>query len=462
MRKSITLRQYQTQGVADAREAIRSGQRRLILRAPTGAGKTLVACAIIQSAIDRGSRVLFIAHRKELIDQGSRKLDDFGIDHGIIMANHWRKNPTALVQVASIQTLARRELPPADLIIIDEAHLSMAKSYLDVLAALPRAVVLGLTATPIRADGKPLGSIYQAIVSVSDVAQLIRMGFLVRPRHYAPERPDLTKIGLKGGDYDEHELSAAVDKPDLVGNIVKHWRTIADGRTTAVFAVNIQHSQHIVEQFRAAGIRAEHVDGATPRHQRDAILSRFASGETTVVSNVGIFTEGYDNPRISSVVLARPTLSLALYLQMAGRGLRPDEDKSDCIILDHAGCCHAHGFIDDAREWSLDGKKKRAGKKREAPVTVCGNCFASFPALRRDCPECGYVREREERPDVVVDESRGIQEVTEADKIRLAKVRRHEEARAETLQDLLNLAKQRGYKPGWAHRRMEARAKRHG
>ena len=457
----ITLRPYQLKAVTDARDSIRAGKRRLILRAPTGAGKTLVACGIIMSAVERGSRVLFIAHRKELIDQASRKLDDFGIDHGVIMAKHWRNRPHAQVQVASIQTLARRGLPHADLIIIDEAHLSLAKSYLDVVEALPGAVVLGLTATPIRADGKPLAAVYHDIVSVSDVSQLIRMGFLVRPRHYAPERPDLTKIGLKGGDYDEHELSVAVDKPDLVGNIVKHWRTIADGRTTAVFAVNIQHSQHIVEQFRAAGIRAEHVDGATPRHQRDGILSRFASGETTVVSNVGIFTEGYDNPRISSVILARPTLSLALYLQMAGRGLRPHADKADCIILDHAGCCHAHGFIDDAREWSLEGKKKRSGTKREAPVTVCGNCFASFPALRRDCPECGHIREREERPDVVADESQGLQEVTEADKILFAKARRHEEARAETLQDLLNLAKQRGYKPGWAYRRMEARAKRH-
>lgn len=457
----ITLRPYQNQAVADARAAIRSGRRRLLLRAPTGAGKTLVACAIIKSAVERGSRVIFVAHRKELIDQASRKLDQFGIDHGVIMASHWRKRPQEQVQVASIQTLARRELPQADLVIIDEAHLSLAKSYLDVLEALPRAVVLGLTATPIRADGKPLGAVYRDIVSVSDVAQLIRAGFLVRPRHYAPERPDLTKIGLKGADYDERELSVAVDKPDLVGNIVKHWGTIAGGRTTAVFAVNIAHSKHIVAQFLGAGIRAEHVDGTTPRHQRDAILARFASGETTVVSNVGVFTEGYDNPRISAVILARPTLSLALYLQMAGRGLRPDDHKADCIILDHAGCCHAHGFIDDAREWSLEGKKKRSATKREAPVTVCGNCFASFPANRRECPECGHVREREERPEVVADESQGLQEITEAEKIRMARARRREEASAETLQDLLNLARQRGYKAGWAYRRMEARAKRH-
>jgi len=457
----ITLRPYQIRAVEDARKAIRSGKRRLILQAPTGAGKTVVASAIIESAAQRGSRVLFLAHRKELIDQVSRKLDEFGIDHGIIMAAHWRRRPHLAVQVASVQTLARRELPDADLIIIDEAHLSLAKSYLDIVAAYPKAVVLGLTATPVRADGKPLSALYSDIVSVSTVPQLIRMGFLVRPRHYAPERPDLTKVGAKGGDYDERELSIAVDRPDLVGNIVSHWKAIAAGRTTAVFAVNIAHSQHIVAEFRAAGIRAEHVDGTTPLWQRNQILQRFASGETTVVSSVGIMTEGYDNPRISAVVLARPTMSMGLYLQMVGRGLRTLDGKSDCLILDHAGCCHAHGFSDDEREWSLEGKQKRAGAKREAPVSVCPECFASYPAARRECPECGYQREREDNSTVEVDESAQIVEITDEQRVAMARNRRRQEAQAQTLQDLLNLARERGYKPGWAYRRYEARQKRH-
>ncbi|MGC9239966.1 MAG: DEAD/DEAH box helicase, partial [Acidithiobacillus sp.] len=445
----------------EAREAIRAGKRRLILRAPTGAGKTIIASAVIQSAVERGSKVLFIAHRKELIDQASRKLDDFGIDHGVVMASHWRRRPHHPVQVASIQTLTRREIPEADLIIVDEAHLSLAKSYLDVLTKRPRAVVLGLTATPVRADGKPLSAVYHDIIHVSDVAQLIRMGFLVRPRHYAPERPDLTAIGVKGGDYDEAQLSVAVDRPDLVGNIVSHWRSIANGRTTAVFAVNIRHSQHIVAQFQAAGIRAEHVDGTTPKWQREQILKRFASGETTVVSNVGVFTEGYDNPRISAVVLARPTLSLALYIQMAGRGLRIDDGKRDCIVLDHAGCAHAHGFIDEEREWSLHTTKKKRGEtKREAPVRTCDHCYAAYPAAARACPECGYEPERKPS-EITEDTSHGLVEITDAMRAKMRRERIREEAKAQTLEDLQAIARQRGYSPGWAWHKWQARQRKH-
>ena len=459
----IALRPYQVAAVESARRAIAGRKRRLILLAPTAAGKTVIASGIIESAVSRGKTVLFLAHRKELIQQASAKLDAFGIDHGIIMAKHWRRRPGLQVQVASVQTLARRELPPADLMIIDEAHLSLAKTYTDLIAAYPQSVILGLTATPLRADGKPLGAIYQDIIQVSSVQQLMRMGFLVRPRHFAPSRPDLTKIGHKGSDYDQDELAAAMDRPDLVGDIVTHWRTIAAGRTTAVFAVNIEHSKHIVERFVAAGIKAEHVDGTTPTHQRDQILRRFASGDTTVVSSVGIMTEGYDNPRISAIVLARATESLTLYLQMAGRGLRihPESDKRDCIILDHAGCAHAHGFVDEDREWSLDSKKKRGSVKREQPVRTCDKCFAAYSAALRMCPECGYAPLVDAR-EITTDESAGLVEVTDAMRLEMAKTKRREESHAQTLDDLIALGKARGYKSSWAYMRHQARLKRHG
>ncbi len=459
----ITLRPYQLAAVESARRAIAGRKRRLILLAPTAAGKTVIASGIIESAVSRGRSVLFLAHRKELIQQASAKLDAFGLDHGIIMANHWRSRPALQVQIASVQTLARRELPHADLVIIDECHLSMAKTYTDLIAAYPQAVILGLTATPLRADGKPLGAIYQDIIQVSSVQQLMRMGFLVRPRHFAPSRPDLTKIGHKGSDYDQDELAAAMDRPDLVGDIVAHWRTIASGRTTAVFAVNIQHSKHIVERFVAAGIKAEHVDGMTPSHQRDQILRRFACGETTVVSSVGIMTEGYDNPRISAIVLARATESLTLYLQMAGRGLRihPESDKRDCVILDHAGCAHAHGFVDEDREWSLEGKKKRGTVARIAPVRTCDKCFAAYPAAQRVCPECGYAPEVDTR-EITTDDSNGLVEVTDAMRLVMAKAKRREEAHAQTLDDLIALGRARGYKPSWAYMRYQARQKRYG
>lgn len=458
---TMDLYPYQTDAVQRARQAIAEGKRRLILVAATGSGKTVIAASIIRSACAKNKRVLFIAHRTELITQASKKLDAFGVDHGIIMGQHWRRRPHLSVQVASVQTLARRDLPTADIIIIDEAHLSMAKSYVSVIEAYPNAVVLGLTATPIRHDGRPLGALYHDMITVSSVPQLIRMGFLVRPIHYAPERPDLTKVSTTRGDYDETELAAALDRADLVGNIVDHWIQLANGRTTGVFAINIQHSQHIVRQFLARGVQAEHVDGTTPRHQREQLLRRFESGETPVVSNVGIFTEGYDNPRMSAVILARPTMSLALYLQMVGRGLRTFPGKGDAVILDHAGCTFAHDLANKEREWSLEGKKKRA-TLREAPVTVCPQCFAAYAIQKSSCPECGHTTKQSgEREEIKTDESKSLVLMDEQKIIEARRAKRMEVGRAQTLDELLKIARERGYKAAWAYKRMAVRRGKH-
>ena len=176
---------------------------------------------------------------------------------------------------------------------------------------------------------------------------------------------------------------------------------------------------------------------------------------------MGVFTEGYDNPRISAVILARPTMSLALYLQMAGRGLRTQDGKRDCIILDHAGCAHAHGFIDEDREWSLDSRKKKRGEqKREAPVRTCDQCYAAYPAASRACPECGYEPDRKP-PEITEDASHGLVEITDEMRAKLKRDRIREEAKAQTLEDLQALARARGYAPGWAHHRWQARQRRH-
>lgn len=454
----MQLRPYQAQMQADARAAIRDGMRRLILCVATGGGKTVIASSIIAAAAAKGSRLLFLAHRKELIDQASAKLDLFGIDHGIIMAKHWRRRASALVQVASIQTLIRRDLPPADIIIIDEAHRSLAKSYQDLVNAYPGAVVLGLTATPVRADGRGLGDVYQTIVQGPAIHDLIHEGFLVNPRHFAPARPDLTGVHSKRGDYDETELAAAVNHPDLVGDIVGHWQQLAAGRLTVAFAVNIEHSRHIVRAFQAAGIAADHLDGTMPGPERDAILNRLASGETRVLSNVGILTEGWDLPACSCVILARPTQSEGLYIQMAGRALRTAPGKDDCIILDHAGCAHAHGLVTEPREWALDPSKKRGKKGKQIRVSTCDRCYAAYASQSRQCPACGHVPATMVR-DLVHDTAATLVEV---DAEMVKRERKREIGQAKSLDDLRRIAQQRGYKPGWADHIWAARGKRFG
>jgi superfamily II DNA or RNA helicase len=455
----MQLRTYQLEAIQNAREALRKGQKRIILHAPTGAGKTLIACEIIKSAVGKGKRVLFLAHRKELIDQAVAKLDDAEIPIGIIMRKHWRTDPGAPVQVASVQTLIRRQVEEDDLIIIDETPLALAKSYMDIVKQSPLATVVGLTATPVRLDGRGLGEIYQQIIPVRSVHELIDDGFLVPIVHYAPKRPMLGGISMSQGDYNAHELEEAIDQPDLVGDIYSHWQKLASDRQTIIFCVSIEHSKNIAAQFQAKGVRFAHIDGTMPGWERDRIFEDLASGALQGISNVGICCEGYDNPSISCIVLARPTKSLALFLQQAGRGLRPYKGKRDCVILDHAGCAYDPdlGLVDEIREWSLEGRKRKSKEAQDKVPTVkiCEKCFAAYAATARKCPQCGYANPAQVRE--LVEDKEGELSVVSAEGIAIHKERRAEERVAKTLEDWMKIAQVRGYKPRWAHIRYNLR-----
>jgi superfamily II DNA or RNA helicase len=383
---TIQFRDYQLRAIHDARVKIGAGVRRIVLNAPTGAGKTCIAAGIVQSAIAKGKRVLFLAHRRELIEQTVNKLVDAGVLHfGVIMAGNRLNSADAPVQVASIQTLIRRELPPADLIIIDEAHRASARSYLSVIANYPSAAVLGLTATPERTDGKGLDDIFQDMIVVETVPNLIEQGFLVKPVCYVGPTADLSGVRTKRGDYDEQQLADVMDKPKLVGDIIANWKRLAAGKPTAVFAVNVAHAEHIAAEFRAAGISAAMVSGETPRAEREAIIADWRRGYITVVVNVYVFVEGFDFPQMECVVLARPTQSVSLFLQAVGRVMRPAEGKDSAIVLDHAGCCQLHGPPHIEREWSLEGMAKKRKHAKDADTLkvceVCGMAYESEPKL---------------------------------------------------------------------------------
>jgi DNA repair protein RadD len=356
---------------------------------------TTIAATVIERAAGRNQRALFLAHRRELIGQAYRRLIDFGLpehDVGVIMASDPRRRPVARVQVASVDTLRHRAKPRADLVFVDEAHRALASSYRAISEAYPDAIHLGLTATPYRADGKGLGDAYDELVVVASPRQLIAEGYLVEPRVFtvpASQRPDLSRVKVSHGDYAANELAAAVDKQGLVGNIVEHWMTHARGVRTVAFAASVEHSQHIAARFREAGVPAEHLDGETPTPERDAILARLERGETLVVSNVNCLAEGWDQPAVKCAILARPTKSTGLYLQQAGRILRPWNDQR-AIILDHAGCAREHGLPQDDRDFSLEGAKKRAKLATEAPVRECPVCCAVVGIGTRVCPECGH------------------------------------------------------------------------
>jgi len=453
----MPLRDYQLQAVDDLRRSIAQGHRAPVLVLPTGSGKTIVAAHLIRAAVDKGNRALFLAPRRELVFQTSDKLVDVDVHHGLLMAGE-RRDLFAPVQVGCIPTLHRRvaddrlDLPRAELVLVDEAHLSIAKSAKSIIGhyADQGAAVIGLTATPCRADGAGLGQIYDALVEGPSVATLIDQQHLVPARYFVGEKPDLEGVKVQAGDYNQRQLGERMNKVELIGDVVQNWARIAGDRQTFVFAVNVAHSMALCSEFRALGIPTEHLDGKTPREERAAILERLRTGETQVLTNCEVMTYGVDFPPVSAIVLAKPTKSIARYFQMVGRGLRTFPGKSDCLVLDHAGAVQQIGFVDDPMPWSLDGKEKiqdRVAQDRREPEPItCGDCGAEFrPA--RECPNCGAEQGGRYAKAIEAHEAE-LREIGRQRKLADARQWDHDDKQS-FYSELLAIAQQRGYKRGW-------------
>lgn len=459
---TVQLRDYQKNEMVDpVRERLRSGVSRIVVQGPTGCGKRYIFNFMATEAARRGKRVMIVVHRHELLQQASRGLDEVAAPHGIIASGCTMTND--LIQVASIGTLVRRlqKLPEPDLLIFDEAHHATAGTWRKVIDAWPNAKMIGLTATPCRLDGQGLDDIFEDLVIGPSVRELIDGGHLADYQLYAPPIGIETEgVRTRGGDYAQNELAKAVDKPTITGNAVEHYLKICPGRQAIAFCVSIDHSKHVVASFRQAGVRAEHLDGSETKHRREQVISRFARGEIKVLSAVDLFQEGLDVPGAEVAIILRPTQSLGMYLQMVGRVLRAAPGKGQAIILDHAGCALKHGLPDEDREWSLEGRKKKAkGQQEQGPaVTQCPQCFACHgPAPK--CPSCGHVYETQGRE---IEEQAG--ELQQVDPQELKRQRKREQARAETVDELTELGRQRGYKNPrkWAEHVYHARQRKRG
>jgi DNA repair protein RadD len=451
----LELRPYQTAAVQALRLALAGGALRVMLYSPTGSGKTEMALAIIHGARAKGKRAAFLCNRIHLVEQASRRFYASGIDHGIIQGENTR-DVHLPVLIGSIDTVARRGFPDCDLIIIDEAHaVAGSKNFREVVFRNSLRPIIGLSATPFATGlGKrypELGdeSLFERLVVAADITKLIAEDYLVDLDIYAPTEPDLsgvkaTRNAFGEADYNEIQLGQAVDRPELIGDIVTHWFRLAAGTPTVVFATNIAHSKHIVEQFREAGIAAEHLDCFTDDAERKVILARVASGATTVISNVGILAEGWDFPACRTLILARPTNSLIRYLQMVGRVLRPFAGKDRALVLDHSGTVRRLGFPTDDLPLELDDGKPRASSKQQNRQELlpkpCPSCAYMKPAKVRSCPKCGFAPEQ--RSDVVVGDGELI-------KVERAKKVIRPETKQHVYSQLLFVAQKRGYSDGW-------------
>ncbi|WP_428937791.1 DEAD/DEAH box helicase [Fontivita pretiosa] len=384
-----TLRDYQRRAVERVRCAL---DRRPILVAPTGSGKTVMATALVEQW---SKPTLWLAHRKELIDQAAHRLRAHGLSVGIIMAGH-APEPAAQVQVASVQTLARRDKPHAELIVIDECHHATAQTYGEILDCYPDAHRVGLTATPFRLDGRGLGDLFGELVVAATTKDLCDSGILHAPKVWCSKSPDLRGVKVIAGEYSLGALAKRTNTTELNADVVASWVKRAEGRRTVAFAVDVEHSRAIAAAFGCAGIAAEHLDGATPRDQRDAILARLASGQTQIVCNCMVLTEGWDLPALECAIIARPTASLNLHLQMIGRVMRACDGKDGAIVLDHAGNHHVHGLVTRRLDYSLDGDT-RVGHEQPLGIRRCQQCGLMFDTQLPACPECGWVPVAAER-----------------------------------------------------------------
>lgn len=364
----MKLRPYQERAIASLRAQYAAGRRAPCLVLPTGGGKTLVASEIIRSALGRGRRVLFLAHRRELIGQTVSKLERFGVtDVRIIQAAHDIGRPDSPVCVGSVQTLTRwaDRMPRADLVVFDEAHHVVAKSWSAIADRYGGAHLLGMTATPERSDGKPLGDVFDALVVGATVRELTDLGHLVPCRVYAPP--------------------LELERAQLALSPLEAYRKHGADERAIVFCVTVEHAQTVADEFTAAGIRAEAVTG-NGGGRADA-LARFARGETRVITNVHVLTEGFDDPAVAVCILARKPEHAGTFLQMAGRVLRPAEGKANATLIDLCGSVHDHGTPDMEREFSLTGRA--ISKVDRQAIRQCPSCGGVFPLGPVACPLCG-------------------------------------------------------------------------
>lgn len=517
----ITLRDYQAFGVQQIRERFSAGRRAVLYVLPTGGGKTRVFTYITSSAGAKGKRVLILAHRQELISQSSLSLAELDVRHGLItpdnkikpiMSAHIKRLQKSLVDqgahvhVASVQTISRpgrmaQWADYFDLIIVDEAHHATAGQWFTFLDSAKRARILGVTATPHRTDGQGLGvdagGIFDDIVIGPDPAYLMDQGFLTKAKVYAP--PQLVDVsGIKrdkSGDFNGRALAEMMAERRIYGDAVGHYNRICPGQPAIVFCSSVKNAELAAEEFRRSGWRFASIDGSMDDDTRRNLIEALGDGRLHGLTSCDIISEGTDIPVVTVAIMLRPTDSESLFMQQAGRVLRPvyapghdlstqqgrldaiaSSQKPFAIILDHVGNCLRHGLIDEKREWSLDGRPKSSRESdggKSVRVVQCPVCFAAqepgkpleletgkfgFHCVGQlpdgdDCQHIFHVEPPKEKEVVSAD----LQEITEADAERMRMMRRQQVGMANTLEQFQEIAKERGYKPAWVRQMVKMR-----
>jgi DNA repair protein RadD len=442
------LRPHQQTALALLKQSLGTGHKRPVVQAPTGFGKTVIAAAIVEGALRKGNRIMFVVPAISLIDQTVASFVSEGLtDIGVVQADHPMTNYAMPIQIASVQTISKRQrLPEVNVVVIDECH-RWFKFYEEWFAQWDAVPFIGLSATPWTVG---LGKHYDDLIIASTTQELIDTGYLSPFRVFAPSHPDLSKVRTVAGDYHEGDLAEVMGDNKLVSDCVSTWISKGENRPTLCFAVDRAHAKKLQTDFLSRGVTAGYVDAYTDMQERAQIAKDFQQGRLKVVCNVGCLTTGIDWD-VRCIILARPTKSEMLFVQMIGRGLRTADGKADCLVLDHSDTHLRLGFVTDIHHDTLhDGKKRETtgSEPKEALPKDCGQCGFVKPPKDHECPHCGFKPQKQSRVENVEGE---LAEMTGIER-RKAKLNREtpEAHKASFLGELQLYAEQKSYKSGWA------------
>ncbi|KRO16231.1 DEAD/DEAH box helicase [Lacticaseibacillus saniviri] len=459
----MPLRDYQTETINDIYKSMAAGNHRIVVQQPPRTGKTVIMAEIAKRATQKGNRVLTVVHRKELVDQIASTYKKWGVD-------------MSFSQTGMVQTLSRRikRLTEPAIIIIDEGHHALAKTYRKIIEAFPDAVLLLFTATPYRLSGEGLGIIADDLIQGKSVKWLIDNGFLAPVKYYAPPDINAELLRRRNGEFTNESIATAL-KSEVYGSAIVQYKRHAYGMKAIAYCYSVESAKRLADEFNAAGIAAVEVDGETSDEERAKAVEDFRTGNITVMTNVELFTEGLDLPNVDCVIQLRPTQSLSLYLQFAMRAMNPREGKT-AVILDHVRNAERFGLPTDYREWSLDGEQQKKQNKRETEkntspsVVVCPTCFSSFYVTEvkdSHCPDCGAelpkargevvtingdlqeIKQTKKQQSEIAHRLKIVHQVQKQNASKLIAGKRPSELK--TLQEFQLYATAHDYKSGWAY-----------
>lgn len=428
------------QGLIDkARISLSKGNKSVLIVSPAGSGKSVIIAEISRLAINKGGHVMFMVHRKELVEQIKETFikDEIDLSHTTIMTVGRIKNRLG-------------KLKKPTLIITDETHHSLAKTYRTIYEYYHDVPRIGFSATPWRLSGKGLKDVYEDMVVGPQVQWLIDHHYLAPFKMYGfqCDTSDLKRSST--GDFTKQSMDEMAKKT-IHGDIVNNWKKLANGKKTIIYCHAIWFSKQVAEWFNQAGIPAEHADSKTPAKERDAIMEKFRQGKIKILCNVDLVSEGFNVPDCSCVIMLRPTESLVLYIQQSMRSMRYVKGK-EAVIIDQVENYKRFGLPNADRQWSLEDREKKGKKKQEsdAPaIRTCDECFAVIPSESKVCPVCG-AEIKIEKEKVDIDENAKLEEINTF-KLTVNSLATKKPSELNSVAELKEYAKIKGYKPGWVY-----------